>query len=43
MDKDQMDWQKKIIREEYVHDQLQKDITLSTSQTLPKRRSKRKA
>jgi hypothetical protein len=42
MDKEQLAWQRKIIREEYVNDskQLFHDATVSTKQTLSKRRSK---
>jgi len=43
MDKEQLAWQRKIIREEYVDEpkRVSNNASISTTQTLPKRRSKR--
>jgi hypothetical protein len=43
MDKEQLAWQRKIIREEYVNEQKQvsNDVTLPVESTLSKRKSGR--
>lgn len=43
MDKEQIEWQRKIIKEEYIDEpkRVSNDVTLPAAQTLQNRRNKR--